>query len=162
MKVITFLLFIIFAFNGDTTYSIDALLDYLQESGYYEIIYQVKIYFGNDFAIDFCKEIVKTNQCQEVVTVYMAYSSSPSYMQHCPKIPQINHEINPKPSNRFIEILKRLYNDASPDIQTLIIIIYNNYDILIRKMTEPEILQLIEDFITNYGRKIKLICPSSN
>ena len=156
MKVITFLLFIIFTFNADTTYSIDALLDYLQETGYYEVIYQVKIYFGIDVAIDFCKEIVKTNQCEDIVTVYMPSS----YMHHCPKIPQINHEKKPKPSNKFIEEIKKLYNNASQDIQTLIFIIFNNYDILIRKMTEIEILQLIEDFITNYGRNIKLKCSS--
>ena len=66
----------------------------------------------------------------------MAYSSSPSYMQHCPKIPQINHEIKPRPSNRFIEVLKRLYNDASPDIQILIIIIYNDYDMMQQQSTE--------------------------
>ena len=159
MKVITFLLFIIFTFNGDSTYSIDALLDYLQESGYYEIIYQVKIYFGDDIAIDFCKEIVKTNQCEEVVRIYMSSSSS-SYMNHCPKIPEMNHEIKPKPSNTFIDIIKKLYNEASQDIQTFIIIIVNNYDILIKKMKEKEILQLIEDFITGYGIKIKLKCSS--
>ena len=69
MKVITFLLFVIFAFSRDTTYSIDALLDYLQETGYYEIIYQVKKHFGDDVAIDFCEGIVRTTQCEQVVRV---------------------------------------------------------------------------------------------
>ena len=76
MKAITFLLLFIFSFSGDTTYSIDALLDYLQETGYYEIIYQVKKHFGDDVAIDFCEGIVKTSHCVEVVRVYMSSSSS--------------------------------------------------------------------------------------
>ena len=161
MKVITFLLFIMFTItiNGETTFSIDALLDYLQETGYYEIIYQVKIYFGNDIAINLCKEIVETNHCEEVVRIYMPDSSS-SYMHHCPKKPEMNHDIKPKPSNGFMDIIKKIYKEASQDIQTFIIIIINNYDILIKIMREKEILQLIEDFITVYGSKIKLKCLS--
>ena len=34
------------------SYSIDSLLDYLQEKGFYDLIQSVKIYFGDDVAID--------------------------------------------------------------------------------------------------------------
>ena len=55
--------------RGD--YSIDTLLDYLQEKGYYNIIHSVKVLFGDDIAFDVCKELAHSHNCEEVVRVYM-------------------------------------------------------------------------------------------
>ena len=160
MKVLIFLLFIALAFNGETTYSIDALLDYLQESGYYEIIYQVKKHFGDDVAIDFCEGIVRTTQCEEVVKVYMSSSSfSSSGQRRCPKkeIEPVNPVIIPKPSDNFIkEIINLLAGVSSqvlPVIESYISFILKYYGKLIKVMTEKGILKLIRDFITKYGNK---------
>ena len=57
-----------------TTFSIGALLDYLQETGYYEIIQAIKNSFGDDIAIDVCKELTNSNDCEEIVRVYMVFT----------------------------------------------------------------------------------------
>ena len=155
MKLITFLLLVIFAFSGDTTYSIDALLDYLQETGVYDIIYQVKKYFGDDVAIDFCEGIVKTTHCVEVVRVYMTSSGK----RLCPKkeIDPVNPIINPKPSVNFIEKIINLLAGVSPQvlpvIESYISFILKYYGKLIKVMKERDILNLIIDFIAKYGNK---------
>ena len=163
MKAITFLLLFIFSFSGDTTYSIDALLDYLQETGYYEIIYQVKKHFGDDVAIDFCKGIVKTTQCNEVVRVYMSTISS-SGQRRCPKkeIEPVNPIIIPKPTDNFIkEIINLLAGVPSQDlpvVESYISFILKYYGNLKKVMTERDILKLIRDFIAKYGNK-KICIP---
>ena len=55
------------------SYSIQPFLDYLQEKGYYEIIQAIKNSFGDDIAIAVCKELTKSNDCEEVVRVYMVF-----------------------------------------------------------------------------------------
>ena len=155
MKVLVFLLFIVFTFNGDNSFSIDALLDYFQETGFYEIIYQVKMNFGDDVAIDFCKEIVRNTQCEEVVRVYMP-DSLPSTQRRCPKkeIDPVNPAINPKPSDDFIEeIIKLLHGVSSQVIESYISFILKNYGILIKVMSERDILIIIKYFISKYGNK---------
>ena len=149
MKVIIFLLFVIFAFSGDATYSIDALLDYLQETGFYEIIFQVKNNFGNDVAIDFCKGIVKNAHCEEVIRVYMPESSG---LPHCPK-DEMNLDLKAKPSENFIKEIKILLKEASQVTKYYIIFFVNNYNVLITKMNEKDILKLIKNFIDKYGNK---------
>ena len=163
MKAITFLLLFIFSFSGDTTYSIDALLDYLQETGYYEIIYQVKKHFGDDVAIDFCEGIVRTTQCEQVVRVYMSTISS-SGQRRCPKkeIGPVNPIIMPKPSDNFIEeIIKLIAGVPSQDlpvVESYISFILKYYGNLKKVMTERDILKLIRDFIAKYGNK-KICIP---
>ena len=56
-----------------STYSIQTFLDYLQGTGYYEIIQAIKNAFGDDIAIDVCKELTKSNDCEEVVRIYMVF-----------------------------------------------------------------------------------------
>ena len=73
MKPILLLLLPLIIFKANSqNYSIDYLLDYLQKSGYYEVIFSIKSLYGNDFAIGFCKTyVVMTLHCEEVVAVYM-------------------------------------------------------------------------------------------
>ena len=55
--------------GGD--YSIDSFLDYLQETGYYDLIQVIKNTFGDNVAIDVCKELAKNSDCECLVRVYM-------------------------------------------------------------------------------------------
>ena len=58
--------------QNNNNYSIDSFLDYLQESGYYEVIFGIKLSYGNDYAIGFCKTYVAmTSDCELVVVIYM-------------------------------------------------------------------------------------------
>ena len=83
MKFLVFIFISLFlALNKcDEEYSINTLLNFLQSTGYYEIIYETKLYFGDDVAIAICQEIVQTKHCYEVVTVYMPPPPSP---KKCP------------------------------------------------------------------------------
>ena len=58
--------------NIKGSYSIEALLNYLQEKGLYDFLVEVKSYYGNDVSISFCKELVKSYDCETVVRVYIA------------------------------------------------------------------------------------------
>ena len=72
MKAIVFILLPFIVFNVDlSVYSIKKLLDYLQKTGYYEVIIEIKSVLGNDIAIDFCKDFVQSQDCEEVVNIYM-------------------------------------------------------------------------------------------
>ena len=42
---------LLFNFTDSNEYSIDEALNYLQSTGLYEVLVQVKYYFGNDVAI---------------------------------------------------------------------------------------------------------------
>ena len=100
MKAIAVLLLIIFIVDGQSTYSIDAFLDFLQENGYYEIILQVKMTFGDDIAIDVCKQLVQTNDCEIVVRTYMTSSHS----MNCPS-----------PQHNYIEITNHIEALVNPE-----------------------------------------------
>ena len=72
MKALLFILLPFIIFNLDFTgYSFSSFIDFLQQSGYYEVIRSVKIELGEDIAIAFCKEFVPSNDCENVVTIYI-------------------------------------------------------------------------------------------
>ena len=58
-------------------YSINFILDYLQQSGLFEVIGNVKNLLGDDIAIEVCKEFVKSNDCKTVVIIYMCKEPAP-------------------------------------------------------------------------------------
>ena len=75
MKIMRYLFYMILILSNievqGGSYSIDSFLNYLQENGYYDLIQAVKIYFGDDIAIDVCKGLVETNDCEIIVRIYM-------------------------------------------------------------------------------------------
>ena len=70
-----FLVTLIFFHNiissQDDDFSIIAFLNYLEENGYFEIISRIKYSFGVDPAIDFCKDLFPTKDCEEIVNNYI-------------------------------------------------------------------------------------------
>ena len=68
--IILFLLNLI-VINTKEEYSINNLLNYLQDNNLYDILVEVKTYFGEDVAIFLCKDFVPTNHCEDVVKVYI-------------------------------------------------------------------------------------------
>ena len=65
------LLTLIILLEVKAEYSIDPFINYMQEKGLYDIITQLKHYYGNDVAIDVCKEFVPNNDCEVLVRVYI-------------------------------------------------------------------------------------------
>ena len=66
-------LFLILAIisNIKGSYSIDDFIVYLQNTGLYDILVNIKHSYGSDICITFCKFIViQTKDCEEVVKVY--------------------------------------------------------------------------------------------
>ena len=132
--------------RGD--YSIDTLLDYLQEKGYYDIIQSVKIYFGDDVAIDVCREMVQNNHCEAVVRVYMIDQTPARDMNgNGPKYAPIH--IKPEPYVKIFKVIKKKYENIDENFENLILLILSYYSTLIEGMSDREIYDFIEAIIKN-------------
>ena len=156
MKTIRYLFCVILLLSyievqgGD--YSIDSFLDYLQETGYYDIMQSIKLYFGDDVAIDICQELVHSNDCETIVRVYMT-SGSGSGPNHAPA-----HN-NPDPDYELIEklleyIIKK-FKIKDKKLIELIRLIISFYSVLKKEMKKgKEILAFIERILKN-GKLMK-------
>ena len=63
---------LLFNFTDSNEYSIDEILNYLQSNGLYEVLVEVKKYFGDDVAIALCKEFVRSNDCEKIIRTYIS------------------------------------------------------------------------------------------
>ena len=72
MKALTLLISLLIVLNNiKANFSIKDFLNFMQEKGYYDIIVEVKLYFGKDIAIEICKGFVQSDDCEELVRVYI-------------------------------------------------------------------------------------------
>ena len=72
MKPLIFLLLILTTIsNVKGDFSIDIFINYLQEKGLYEILVEIKRCFGIDISVAFCRELIKSNDCETVIRIYM-------------------------------------------------------------------------------------------
>ena len=58
-------------------YTINPFITYLQETGYYEVINDVKCKITTDVAIEVCEILTESPHCEEVVRIYMTCPSRP-------------------------------------------------------------------------------------
>ena len=139
------------------TYSIDLFLDYLQETEYYEIIQAIKNAFGDDIAIDVCKKLTKSNDCEQVVRVYMVDepdepeepdesdedgSGGGVGMHHAPRRYMLNVTEILNYFEEYCNIKK------GTEKRKLIKLILRYYDILIQQMKDDqEIIRFIKTII---------------
>ena len=94
----------------DTTaaqYSINNLIEYLKKNGYYVILEEVKLNFGEDIAINMCSNLFKSFHCTDVVRNTM-------------KTPNINAPLN-KTLSKFLE--ERKYFSTLGKIQNYLSLI---------------------------------------
>ena len=115
MKLFIFLLFSLF-FTINNSYSIKVFINFLQEKGWWDIIYNIKITYCDDIAIDVCTTLTESpSDCVEVVRIYM--DSSP---KKCPPRPletmkQILIKAGPLTSNGFTDrLLNRTISKCCP------------------------------------------------
>ena len=66
------LLSLIIVLDVKADYSFETFINYLQEKGYFELFEQIKHYYGNDIAIEFCKELIKSADCEQVIRIYIS------------------------------------------------------------------------------------------
>ena len=105
MKLLIILLFSLFlTIKDDSSYSIKDFLDYLQEKGYWDIIYNVKISFCDDIAIDVCIALTHSRDCEEVVRIYMTPSPKKCPTNPLNKIKRILVKAGPLVMNNFTDI----------------------------------------------------------
>ena len=148
MKTIIYLFYMMLLLSnigvlqGD--YSIGSLLDYLQEKELYDLIQTLKIYFGNDVAIDVCKELIQSNDCEIVVRVYMEGENGSGANKGKGRR---NHN-TPEICEEIFEYFEDKYN-ISEKIRGLIEVILTYYDSLIENMNREEIIDFIERIIRN-------------
>ena len=157
MKAIGYLLlaaFIISNIDGLANYSIKTFIDYLQESGQYDIIFAIRKFLGNDVAIEYCKQLVETEHCDDVVRVYMNKendSSSSGPRKIPPKLPS-EDDLNLESQIIFDKLA--INNDDEK--REMIIIILSFYDILNKNMTDVEIYDFLDSKILKRRRIIPL------
>ena len=65
-------------------YTINPFIIYLQETGYYEVINDVKCKITTDVAIEVCKILTESPHCEEVVRIYMSCPNPPCYAPSSP------------------------------------------------------------------------------
>ena len=144
LRTILVILLLFYFLNAQIDYSIYKFLDYLQESGLYDIIQSVKYYYGDDVAIEVCDQITHNLNCGEVVRVYMTVGSRP--ISPKTSFEDLLKEI--KASDYFKKEISNIYKGANNENKLLIYIIVSSYDILIQKMEETEILTLTKKLIS--------------
>ena len=72
MKPLFTLLLILATFSSiNGGYSINEFLNYLQETGIYDLLVEIRRYLGIDISISFCKDLFQTNDCETIVKIYM-------------------------------------------------------------------------------------------
>ena len=125
MKLLfTLLLTIAIFVNVKGDFSINPLLDYLQESGYYQILAQIKYHIGEDIAIDVCKDLVKSIHCEEIIRIYIPPGPS-----------KINSKKDKKPLS---------------DGEKLLNIIMENYDVLVNEKGKDAVEEYINKIKIQY------------
>ena len=159
--MVLLLSFLIIENVKNNTFSINDFINSLQEQGYYDIIIQLKKYFGDDIAIEFCIEFTKSNQCEEVVKVYINY------------YPNIYSFSNPLPNysikkgaqeNKIIEPVQNGGNQQTiqkevsymKNIKELPDFIYREeiYEILIKYYTKEEIELKVQRIIKKFEKNV--------
>ena len=70
-ELVILLLSLTIVLDVKASYFLEDFLNYIQEKGYYDIIVQLKYYYGNDIAIDFCKQLVQNSNCDLFIRIYI-------------------------------------------------------------------------------------------
>ena len=108
-SLIIILTLLLFTKSQDTIaqkYSIKYFIKYLQDSGIWEVLYEVKKYFGTDIAIEICEDFLQSPYCGEVVRVYIKVPITRAY-------PEENDLMEFLKKNNYLEILSK---DANPNL----------------------------------------------
>ena len=144
MKKLLFIIILpLIALNGLDKSSINFFLNYILETGYYDVFESIKKVFGSDVAIDFCKEFLQTNDCEEAINVYMSNKDkakrAPSYTSFYIKI-----EENSKIKNE--ELISQEFDKAKEKLVVnktgLIELLYkgDNIKVLLKFYSEEDII----------------------
>ena len=115
LSIILLSLIILLEVKAD--YSIGTFLNYMQESGLYDIIKLIKYYYGNDVAIDICKGFAQNSDCELLVRVYIP-TASRSHNEQIITLESIifnpdNYDIYSQDAeyyHQLIQIIKKKYN----------------------------------------------------
>ena len=145
MKVILFIFLPFIIFNIDLRYSITVFIDYLQNTGYYELIENIKHILGDDIAIEFCKDILGSKECEEAVRVYM--SADTSSKKYAPIVKEELKNI----------LIKLLFQDENLKILSQFFTKKDIIDIITRIIDKsPKIINIRTDIIERFKNSIIL------
>ena len=152
-----FAMLIIFSIQGDD-FSIKKMLNYLYSSGYYDLLLDIKIYFGIDPAINCYQKYVSQYKykCSEAVKIYIIkqdgvvrpYSINSNSIYNL-SLAQIKKQFTNilskiKASQNFKNQIKKMFNAASQKGKIKIIYNLKVFDILRKKKSEAYILNYIQ------------------
>ena len=103
------LLSLLIVLDVKADYSMAPFIDYMQEKGYYDILVQVKFYYGVDIAIDLCKQFVASNDCDPLVRTYFPSGTRKD-----------NEEMKTLENIIFNPVNYKVYNNQTLDIHNWI------------------------------------------
>ena len=108
-------------------------LNYLNESGYYDIITEVACTLGPNFSISLCQELAPGSHCYELVNKYITCQSSSSSES------EVKNDLDDSDKNKSLELL---------------MILMNNIDIFRKNgMTTSNIRNLVNNIINKKNYK---------
>ena len=146
MKIFGYLLLMLFFLSNpgvECSFSINEILDYLQETGYYNIFQAVKMHFGDDVAINICYLLIPSYDCETIIKVYMTgkYSINLPYRVLGQLEPSRNEEEDYQIISDPIEYKKELSKEIkiNKEVEPLIDLILFYYDILLRNLDPKDI-----------------------
>ena len=150
MKTFIYLLFTLFLFSNieGQNYSIYNIINFLQQTGYYDLINAIKNNFGKDVAVGVCENLIQSPHCEEVVKVYMTRK----YQRYTIKLPKVVIFAQDKK-------LKPRIDELIPDpivepVRPLLECILDFYDVLMRNMKEATI---VNDFLRRINSNQRII-----
>ena len=151
MKIFGYFLFLLFILSNigvEGKYSIDSILDYLQQTRYYDLLQEIKNQFGDDVAIDVCKALTKSSDCEQIIRVYMTNGGN--------RLLKEQDEMKPMDDGSEQEIVEKdpmLYKKKLQDekvikninVEPVIDLILDKYyEVLINNMTPTEMKEFFK------------------
>ena len=128
LLILSFLVYVSADYNSN-----ENPLNYLNESGYYDIITEVACTLDPNFAISLCQELAPGSHCYELVNKYITCQSSSSSES------EVKNDLDDSDKNKSLELL---------------MILMNNIDIFRKNgMTTSNIRNLVNNIINKKNYK---------
>ena len=107
MKAFIFLILILVnSIHLQESYGLDVFINLLIENGIYDFLAAIKCDFGDDVAIETCLQLYPTNDCQQVVIVYMIAG------EECSKQNIFDCELFKQILNNYKSLIDREFSSA--------------------------------------------------
>ena len=140
------MLFILSNLGVEGNYSINSVIQYLQETGYYDLFQAIKIEFGDDVAIGICILLIPSYDCQTIIKVYMTETSHIyRALRQLQPVSDINKEISIIEDPQEFKLMLQKEIKINKKVEPIIdLILFRHYNILLRNLGPKEIMNFFK------------------